>query len=286
MKIDLHCHSTASDGIRSPQELVNAAVINGLEVLSLTDHDSTENLDAVKQLCQESAIFFIPGIELSCEYNNESIHILGYFNNLDYQNPILSQRLLKFREHRDNRALEIAHRLKKYFDIDIDLTDLSRPEGSSLGRPHIAALIQNKYRLEIPEIFARYLGNHSKAYIPSSRIPIQSGISMLKEAGATVILAHPGNYKVSLTDLLQWDFDGVECYYATHTPEQTAHFKEICQSMGRLITCGSDDHGHPMDEKHGRLGETAFMMEDVMPFLSRFGFKPNETPSSNIQITK
>lgn len=281
MKIDLHCHSTASDGVRSPQELVSVAVAHGLDVLSLTDHDSTENLDIVSQLCQESAIFFIPGIELSCEHNNESIHILGYFNNSDYQDPILSQRLIKFRERRDTRAAEMARRLKKYFDIEVDLSELTRPEGSSLGRPHIAALIHNKYRLEIPEIFARYLGNHSKAYLPSSRIPLQSGISMLKEAGATVILAHPGNYKASLTDLFQWDFDGAECYYPTHTPEQTAHFKEVCQTMGRLITCGSDDHGHPVDDKHGHLGSTAFVAADLIPFLSRFGFEPDQTSLKN-----
>lgn len=276
MRIELHCHSNASDGIRNPRELVEAAIAHKIDILSLTDHDSTENLDEVRQLCQRASIFFIPGIELSCEHNGESIHILGYFHNINYQNPILSQRLTKFREKRDTRATEIARRLKKYFDIEIDLTELSRPEGSSLGRPHIAALIRNKYRMEIPEIFARYLGNDSKAYIPSSRIPLASGITMLKEAGAIVILAHPGNYKAAITDLLQWDFDGAECYYATHTPEQTEYFKEVCRYMGRLITCGSDDHGHPADDKHGTMGSTPFQREDVLPFLRCFGFEPDQ----------
>lgn len=274
MKLDLHCHSTASDGIRGPRELVEAARAAGLNVLSLTDHDSTENLDAVRLLCQKASIFFIPGIELSCEHNGESIHILGYFHNINYQDPILSQRLTKFREKRDTRAAEIARRLKKYFDIEIDLGELTRPEGSSLGRPHIAGLIHQKYRLEISEIFARYLGDHSKAYIPSSRIPLASGISMLKEAGALVILAHPGNYRTPITDLLQWAFDGAECYYATHSKDQTAYFKEVCHYMNRLITCGSDDHGHIADEKHGRLGTTPFEREDLLPFLSKFGYEP------------
>ena len=277
MKIDLHSHSTASDGIRSPQELVEAAIANGIDVLSLTDHDSTENLDIVRELCQKASIFFIPGIELSCEHNGESIHILGYFKNNSYQDPILSKRLFKFRERRDSRAAEITRRLKKYFNIEVDLDDLTRPEGASLGRPHLAALIQKKYDLEIPEIFARYLGNHSKAYLPSSRIPLKSGIAMLKEAGAIAILAHPGNYKTPITELLQWKFDGAECYYPTHTPEQTDYFKTVCHELGRLITCGSDDHGLAVDDKHGRLGSTAFELDDLKPFLSRFGFETDHT---------
>ncbi len=275
MKIELHCHSTASDGIRTPHELVDAAKAKRINVLSLTDHDSTENLDAVRHLCQKSSIFFIPGIELSCEHNGESIHILGYFHNINYKNPILAQRLTKFREQRNSRAIEIAHRLKKYFNIEVDLHELTRPAGSSLGRPHIAELISRKYDLEKSDVFSRFLGDHSKAYIPSSRIPLRSGISLLKDAGAVVILAHPGNYKnSSITDLLQWDFDGAECYYATHTLDQTEYFKEVCHYMNRLITCGSDDHGQIGDPKHGTLGSTPFEEADLRPFLKTFGFEP------------
>lgn len=273
MKIDLHSHSTASDGIRGPRELVAAAIDKRIAVLSLTDHDSTENLDVVRQLCQKASIFFIPGIELSCEHNGESIHILGYFKNNGFQDPILAKRLFKFRERRDSRAAEIARRLKKFFNIEVDLDDLTLPEGTSLGRPHLAALIHNKYRLEVPEIFDRYLGNHSKAYLPSSRIPLKSGIAMLKDAEAIVILAHPGNYKTPITELLQWDFDGAECYYATHTPDQTEYFISVCHALDRLITCGSDDHGLAGDNKHGTLGSTAFELDELVPFLRHFDYE-------------
>lgn len=274
MKIELHCHSTASDGMRTPEELVAAALEKNIDVLALTDHDTVENLETVRQLCQEAGISFIPGIELSCEHQEESIHILGYFNDRDYQDPILRRRLQRFQEQRDFRALEIARRLKQHFNIEIDLSRLDPKEGSSLGRPHIAQLIHEKYGTEFQEIFKRYLGNHSKAYIPSSRIPISSGISMLKDAGATVILAHPGNYKkTSFEDLMTFGFSGAECYYATHSAEETRRFVHHCLAEDLLITVGSDDHGRPGDVKHRPLGSTKFKSRHLIPFLERFGIR-------------
>lgn len=271
MKIELHCHSTASDGIRTPEELVAVARAKKIEVLALTDHDTVENLTEVGRLCQAEGIPFIPGIELSCEHQEESIHILGYFKDRDYGDPLLLRRLERFREQRDFRALEIARRLKQYFNIEIDLSRLELPEGASLGRPHLAQLIHEKYGIGFQDIFKQYLGNHSKAYIPSSRIPVNSGISMLKDAGATVILAHPGNYKnTSFENLLAFDFDGAECYYATHSVEETRRFLRYCLAEDRLITVGSDDHGRPGDIKHRPLGSTKYKLRHLIPFLDRF----------------
>lgn len=275
MNIELHCHSTASDGLRTPGALVTAARDRNIRVLALTDHDTVENLDAVRQLCREHGIAFIPGIELSCEHQEESIHILGYFQGQGYQDPILRRRLERFREQRDFRALEIARRLKEHFNIEIDLSRLDLQEGASLGRPHIAQLIHEKYGTQFQDIFKLYLGNHSKAYIPSSKIPIPAGLTMLKEAGATVILAHPGNYKKSrFEDLMAFGFDGAECYYATHSAEETRRFVASCLAKDLLITVGSDDHGRPGDVKHRPLGSTAFKPHHLLPFLEVFGIAP------------
>ena len=272
IKIELHCHSNASDGLRTPEELVKAALKANLQLLALPDHDTVENLDQVGELCLDHGIRFIPGIELSCDHHGESIHILGYFQDGGHHDPILRRRLQRFQEQRDSRALEIVHRLKKHFNIEIDLADLESVEGSSLGRPHLAELIHKKYGTSFHDIFKLYLGDHTKAYIPSSKIPIHSGITMLKEAGATVILAHPGNYqKTSFEDLLNFDFDGAECYYATHTSEESQRFVNHCMARGLLITSGSDDHGRPGDTKHRPLGSTKFKFEHISPFLIRLG---------------
>lgn len=272
MKIDLHCHSNASDGLRNPRQLVAAAMRNGVKVLALTDHDTTENLDAVRALCQETDIFFIPGIELSCVHQNESVHILGYFKDRDYQDPTLIRSLQVFREKRDQRAQEMARRLKQHYNIEVDLTQLDLPEGTALTRPHIAQLIQEKYRLNFHDIFRLYLGNHSKAYIPSSRLSIPEGLSLLKSVGAITILAHPGDYRTPLQELMTFAFDGVECYYPSHTKEATEGYVRLCLKENRLMTCGSDDHGLPGDLKHRPLGSTFCRREDVAPFLKTFGF--------------
>lgn len=267
-KVELHCHTNASDGMRTPQQLVEAAVAADISVLALTDHDTMDHVDEVAALCRETSIRFIPGIELSCWNGLESVHILGYFKNGDHRQNELQEVLAAFQQKRRERARMIRDLLLRHYRIEIDLDELDMRQGASIGRANLAALIGEKYNLGKDEIFARYLGDHSRAFIPSSDMPPADGIRLLNQAGALAILAHPGELrKTKFSELFGLAFDGAECYYPNHTPQRTREFIRACLARNRFITCGSDDHGIPRDQKHGTLGSTPFAEAHLKPFL-------------------
>lgn len=268
MKIDLHCHSTASDGLYSPEILMDLARIRAIDVLALTDHDTLAGVDEAQNYAQ--GLQLIPGIELSTQYQGESIHVLGYFSPGNHHQPELDAALEEFRSRRDARALEIAARLREFYDLDIDVASLLVSPGASVGRPHLAGLIRAKYGYDFPTIFQKYLGNHTKAYVPSSNLAYEDGLALLNRAGATVILAHPGDYKTPVEELLRSDLHGLECYYPKHSPNETSQFLKICQDQNLLVTAGSDDHGQEKGY-HGSLGETPFLLSQLEPFLAKMG---------------
>lgn len=273
MRIDLHCHTTASDGERTPDELIFAARSARLDVLALTDHDTVQNLDLMRGFCRDAGIFFIPGIELSCWNGRESIHILGYFKGTDYNNEELSSTLEAFQTRRAQRAIEIRDRLRQYFDIVIDLSELDMGPGASVGRANLARLIGEKYGLTKDEVFARYLGDHSRAFIPSSDMAPADGIALLQKSGALAVMAHPGALKkTKFDDLFQLAFDGAECYYPSHSKRQTDELISACIRRERYISCGSDDHGILGDTKHGTLGSVPFQEKHLMPLLRELGY--------------
>lgn len=272
MRIDLHCHTTASDGERTPDELIEAATAARLSVLSLTDHDTVKNLAVVEKSCRKANICFIPGIELSCWNGLESIHILGYFGSGRYDAEELTNTLGFFQERRAQRAIKIRDLLKAYYDITIDLDDLDMKPGESVGRANLARLIADKYDLTKNEVFERYLGDHTKAFIPSSDMAPSDGIELLHRSGALAVLAHPGSLKKTrFEDLFGLGFDGAECYYPTHSARQRDIFLSACLKAGRFISCGSDDHGIPGDTKHGTLGSVAFQEKHLAPLLAELG---------------
>ncbi|PKK39461.1 putative metal-dependent phosphoesterases (PHP family) [Clostridiaceae bacterium JG1575] len=270
MNLDLHCHSTASDGLYTPQTLFDTARSQRLEVLSLTDHDTLANLEALTALAQG---FFqvIPGIELSCRHAGENIHLLGYF---DPQKPLpkaLLSALADFRDKRRTRGLEMVRRLAQYYDIHIDPAPFLTREEASFSRAHLAELIQKDHPYSLQQIFERYLSPPSKAYLPASFLSVPQGVALLRSCGGLVFLAHPGLYKTPLEALCRFSLDGVEVYYPAHTPEQTARFRALCLERHLMMSCGSDDHGRPHDEKHGRLGTVPFSPKDLQPLLHRLG---------------
>ena len=270
MTLELHCHSNASDGARSPEELTAAAAAAGIQILALTDHDTLKNTGPMAELCRAAGIHFLPGIELSCWNGLESIHILGYFQNGSSPGDELNHILASFQEKRVQRAHAMVHRLKLHYGIDLDLDQLPTRPGASIGRANLAQLIQSQHNISREEIFRRFLGDHSKAFIPSSDMKPQDGLHLLHDAGAVAILAHPGELRQTrFTELFGLEFDGAECYYPKHTPQRTREFVRACLERGRLMTCGSDDHGLTDDRKHGTLGSTPCPFDHVRPFLEQ-----------------
>ncbi|MFN2342035.1 MAG: PHP domain-containing protein [Desulfonatronovibrio sp.] len=257
-QVDLHTHSTASDGTYTPFELVRHARNKGLQAIALTDHDTTGGLAEAMQAGIDLNMELIPGCELSVEYDG-LMHILGLWINPDA--PVLSASLKELRDKRNNRN-EIM--IKKLQDqgIDISFDEVKKLAGdASIGRPHISRVLMNKGVISsIQESFDKYIGPTGTAYVPKEKFSPEKAIAMLKQENATVILAHPFSLKVGnetlkneLMRLKDMGLDGVEVYYPEHTKEQTRAYEDMCNELGLLLSGGSDFHGSV--KPHIKLGK-------------------------------
>lgn len=272
IKAEFHCHTTASDGNFSPTEVVQLAHKNGVEILSITDHDTVDGLIEANHACKELNIKFIPGIELSCNHNKESIHILGFFKGDGYKSKELIDFLHNLKASRVLRAKAIVDKLKEHFNIDLNYEDVLSLSDGVIARPHIAqAIINAGYDYSMEYIFDNFIGNDSPAYVPNKYISITEGIEILKKYGCIVILAHPKLIKKTpLKDFLKFDFDGIEAIYYQNFKRETDELISIANSKGLLVTCGSDFHGiSDDDKKHGMVGD----MEIDDYFLNKFMMK-------------
>ena len=192
IKADFHVHTSSSDGVLSPKEVVFKAYKNNVKYLSITDHDTVSGLDEALVESQKYDISFIPGIELSTQYNNESIHILGYFKDKSYNNQNFIQELDKIKNHRIIRAQKITKKLDDEFNIKISFEKILKESKDTIARPHIAkAIIDAGYDYSHDEIFDKFIGKDSKAYVPTLKLSTEYGINLLKKYNALVFLAHP-----------------------------------------------------------------------------------------------
>lgn len=272
MKIDLHCHTTESDGRLTPEQLAQLAIKENLKILALTDHDTVKGHFELKPLLEGTRITYIPGIELSTSRNGESIHILGYFTNDQYKNENLLNKLEGLSLARDHRMVTFTKNLKTYFDLDINYDKLRKSNTGVLTRANLARAIQEAFPEEnYNDLFVKYLGKDSKAYVPNVKITVDEGIDLLHEYGAIAVLAHPIIYKHNtLDDLLTYNFDGLECYYFLNDVDMTTKSLKAAKERNLFITVGSDYHGIPGDEKHGFLGTMGYNLADLNPFLDLF----------------
>jgi len=250
--IDLHTHSSASDGTLAPPELVRLAKDRNLAAMALTDHDTIDGLAQAVAAGLELGLEVIPGVEISAKYalGPGSMHILGFF--LDYENGLLAQRLAVLKQARKDRNPQIVAKLK---DRGIPIT-MERVEqisgGGQVGRPHIArALLESGQVRSIQEAFDIYLGNNGLAYVSKFRFPPEEAIAMIRDAKGIPVMAHPftlglhtaESLRPLLKDLAALGLAGVECYYPEHSPDQEALYLSLARELGLLITGGSDFHG-------------------------------------------
>lgn len=272
MKIELHCHTTCSDGRLTPEELFKLAKVENLSYMALTDHDTVDGHLRMAPLLSEKPFHYIPGIELTTSQNGESIHILGYFNSNGYKDPDLLKVLQELHEARNERIRNFIRNLKKHFDLEVDYEIMRQKNQGVLTRANLAREVHPLVpHLTYNEAFETYLDKKSPAYIPNVRISVEEGITLLKKHGAKVVLAHPVIYKKNtLEELLQHDFDGLECYYFLNDLSLTEKSLALAKERNLLITVGSDYHGIPGDLKHGYLGSMNYAEENLQPFLSWF----------------
>ncbi|MFW6319287.1 MAG: PrsW family glutamic-type intramembrane protease [Bacillota bacterium] len=275
MKADLHMHTTDSDGRLSGEKLFEYAASRGVDMIAITDHDVCKNVETYKELAKEHGIAYIPGIELSTLYDNKNVHLLGYFRDDAYNSDAMKTYYTMIKEGRENRAKTFIVNLKIYYDIEIHYNDILEASDGIIARPHIAKAIMKRYpEYSHNEIFEKFIGDHTKAYVPSTELSLEEGIKLLRDHNALVVLAHPKLLKSHIhDDVLAHDFDGIEAIYGMNTEEETAFYKSIAKDKGWLITAGSDFHGIINDKKHKNVGDVTLEGNDLQAFLDAINYE-------------
>ena len=242
--IDLHIHTTCSDGKDTPEDIVEAYSQAGYTVISITDHDSVKGVIRGMEAAEGSDMELIPGIELSCIKDIYDIHILGYF--VDYHNANFIENIAFFKEKRRERAEEIIKNLN-YLGLDIQFETVLRiAHGAPLGRPHIAeALLSEELINTYSEAFARYIGDQGPAYVPKHEVTPHEAIQLILTSGGIPSLAHPGvlNRDEFIFELMDYGLIGLEAIHPLHTPEKQLYYEKLAKKYGLFVTGGSDWHG-------------------------------------------
>ena len=248
-RLDLHLHTTHSDGSFTPTEVVTMAHRAGVTALAITDHDIMTGVPDAMAAGHQYGIEIISGVEISSLAGDSEVHILGYF--LDRQDSDLLARLKVLRDGRHRRNPLIIERLQT-LGIDITYDEVRALAGDgSIGRPHIARVLMDKHIVaSAKEAFDRFLAEGKPAYVPRELPSPAEAIHWIKTAHGLAVLAHPTWVKVAeqpLIDLVRQlkaaGLDGVEVYYSTHAARQTREYLSLAQQLGLLVTGGSDFHG-------------------------------------------
>ena len=248
-RLDLHLHTTHSDGSCTPTEVVGLAHRVGVTAMAITDHDITTGLVEAMTAGEACGIEVIPGVEISSSFGNSEVHILGYF--LDWEDIDLNKRLKTLRDSRHRRNPKIVEQLQN-LGIDLTYEEVRALAGSdSVGRPHIARALMDKGIVSsAKEAFDRFLADGKPAYVPRDLPAPVEAIHWIKAAGGLAVLAHPTWVRCadrSLAELVRQlkadGLDGVEVYYSTHAARQTREYLSLAQQLGLLVTGGSDFHG-------------------------------------------
>jgi predicted metal-dependent phosphoesterase TrpH len=256
--IDLHVHSTFSDGTNTPEELVEMAAKVGITTLSLTDHDGMMGIDRFLAACHDHGIKGVPGVEISVDFAGGTMHMLGYFiNHKDDRVETALARMRRGREERNQLILERLNALGLAVAWD-DVAKLAKED--VVGRPHFAqVLIEKGYVKKKDEAFDRYLGKGKPAYVERSRLTVEKSISLIREAGGVPVLAHPftlglgrKRLRVFLAELADQGLQGIEAYYSEHSHDQQRFCLSVGRDIGLVFSGGSDFHGAM--NPHCRLG--------------------------------
>ena len=241
--VDLHMHSTASDGSRAPADVVGAAKAAGLVAIALTDHDSVAGLGEAQAAGAELGVRVVNGVELSAVEGEAETHLLG----LHLRDTMVLERGLEaLREMRQRRARTIVDKLVA-LGVKVTLDDVLAQAGDgAVGRPHVArALVADGWATDVRDAFDRYLGAGRPAYVAKEQLSMPDAIAMVHAAGGLAVLAHPGGAgtRERLTALAAQGLDGVEVKHPSHSPSDTNKLRTLCEQLGLVISGGSDWHG-------------------------------------------
>lgn len=243
--VDLHLHSTHSDGSDTPAEIAERAARAGATAIAITDHDTVSGVAAGRIEAESRGLRYLAGVEISTYYRYREVHVLGL--GIDETHGALLEGLTRLCEARRQRTEAILERLAACGVALPDFAGAPALAGHAAGRMHIArAMTAAGYVQKPQEAFDRYLNAGKPAYVPKWNMPLAEAIDLIHAAGGLAFVAHPGlgkGVRKALTELLTYPFDGIEAYHVSHTPGRVEEFTALARERGLLITGGSDCHG-------------------------------------------
>lgn len=282
-KGDFHLHSTASDGVHSPTWLMETAAKRGVEILSLTDHDSTAGFDEARRAASSLGLRLIPGIELSTDLGPADVHLLGY--GIDAESHPLQTFLSWQRETRVGRAMKIVEILREH-GMPIEPRRVFEIAGdATVGRPHVArALLEAGHVGSVQEAFDLWLGNGKPADVNREKLPPADAIRVIHDNGGLVVVAHAifigEDYPAVLGQLAAWGIDGIETYYKHYDKATVSAHAELARRLGLATSGGSDYHGlgNPDDREIGDIPFPDEQVDNFVAFLERQGVNTGKEP--------
>ncbi|NLY78271.1 MAG: PHP domain-containing protein [Tissierellia bacterium] len=244
MIFDLHVHTNCSDGLLTPQQVIDIAIQKGINGIAITDHDTTSALEKAIAYSKDFNFKVIPGIELGCVFKGEEVHILGYF--IDYKSKDIIEATEQLRQNRISRARKMVERINS-LGMDLTFEDVKEyAKDEFIGRPHIArSLIQKGYYNSMEEVFDELLERGKPAYIERKTLGLKETISLIHKVNGIAILAHPGLIKDK--DIIGYcidnGIDGLEVIHSKHKEEDVVYLLDIGRKHNLILTGGSDCHG-------------------------------------------
>jgi len=248
MKSDFHIHTNFSDGVFSPEKIVDTALDVGLQVIALTDHDNVLSYQVAKDYIEKNNknLELIQGVEINTLYKNLEVHILGYM--MDTSNDDFKELLKVQQKARIEQVNKIIELLAKKEGIKLRFEDIKKQvaEGGSIGRPHIAKAITNAGGTSsVIEAYAKYIHDDSPVYVPRKTVSPQDAVEIIYDAGGVPVIAHPHDLEIAETlikELMTHGLRGIEAYHRKHSPACVEYFSSMAENLGLIVTGGSDFH--------------------------------------------
>jgi predicted metal-dependent phosphoesterase TrpH len=273
--IDLHMHTTASDGRSTPEELVAEVASKGIRIMAVTDHDTIAGVAACRRAARDAGVTCHVGIEITSVDQGRDVHVLGY--GVDPAHVELGEFLTRQRLDRRRRLEEIAVRLAQLgvpVDIEHAMAEAGRHVGRAMGRPiAAAALVAAGHVADFREAFERYLGDGKPAFVERHGPPVVEVVALIGRAGGVASLAHPGKSQRDhlIPGLVDAGLPAIEVYHPDHDPIDTARYKQLARSLGLLVTGGSDYHGAG-STRESAFGRVHLPSADYAALAERLGW--------------
>lgn len=277
MYVDLHSHTTVSDGVLSPEELVRLAVERGLKYLAITDHDATEAIEPALEAAKSYPSFtIIPGVEMSTDVTKGEVHLLGYF--IDYRDSDFQRTLAHFRDSRRERARKMVQKLEA-MGVHIQWERVLEVAGDgSIGRPHIAqVMLEAGYISSIKEAFVKYLARDGPAYVARERLSPVEAVGMVTKVGGLPVLAHPGDIQgldSLIVETKSAGLVGMEVHYDGYSKAEVERLAKVAKKHDLVACGGSDYHGEGIGAQTD-LGDVDVPMESVERLFAIARQRPN-----------